>query len=317
MGLFAKSFVVDLGTSTTQVYERGIGVVLDEPSLVAVDNLGGKILAVGNAAKLVAEKNPDNVIIIKPLCAGAVSDYDMTRTMIKSFLGKCPTGLGKPHITIIAPGSITEVEKRAVREAFISAGAKTVSFVNKALVSALMVGIGQDKSGSMVIDIGGGTTELALLSFGGVISSKSIKVGGDSFDNAIKEYIRKNHGIIIGIKSAENIKCSLDSVGDGEIAVNGRDIKSGLPKTVFLCSAQIKDAIRNSIMQISDTAGSMLQESPADLVADVKEKGIVITGGSGRLSGLCSFISDHLNIPAHFSEKDSGFEEINKYLGGK
>ena len=307
MGLFTRSFVVDLGTSTTQVYERGAGVVLDEPSLVAVDKPGGKILAVGNAAKSLAEKNPDSVIIIKPLSNGAVSDYDITRAMIKSFLGKCPTSLGKPSIKVVLSGGITEVEKRAVREAFISAGAKNISFVNKALVSAFKAGVSQDKSGSMVIDIGGGTTELALLSFGGVISSKSIKVGGDSFDNAIKEYIRKDHGIIIGIKSAEDIKCSLDTVGDGEIAVNGRDIKSGLPKTVYLCSAQVKDAIRNCIIQISDMADNMLQEAPADLVADVKDKGIVITGGGGRLSGICNFMENRLNIAVCFAEENIDF----------
>ena len=311
MGLFTKSFVVDLGTSTTQVYERGAGVVLDEPSIVAVDKPGGKILAVGNAAKTIAEKNPDSVIIIKPLLNGAVSDYDVTRAMIKSFLRKCPVSLAKPHITVITSNGMTDVEKRAEREAFISAGAKTVTFVNKSHVCAIMA---EDKSGSMVIDIGGGTTELSLLSFGGVISSKSIKVGGDSLDNAIKEYIRKNHGIIIGIKSAENIKCSLDSVGDGEITVNGRDIKSGLPKTVFLCSAQIKDAMRNCIMDISDTAIGMMQEAPADLVADIKEKGIVITGGGGRVSGICELLGDILNIPVYYCENNTDY---GKYLGGK
>ena len=321
MSLFTKSFVVDLGTSTTQVYQRGAGVVLDEPSLVAVDKPGGKIVAVGNAAKSMTEKNPDNVIIIKPMSFGAVADYDLTRNMIKSFLRKCPSGLAKPRVTIIASGGITEVEKKAVKEAFMSAGAKSASFVNKGLVSALMAGVlDENAGGSMVIDIGGGTTELALLSFGGVISSKSIKVGGDSFDSSIKEYIRKNHGIVIGVKSAENVKCSLANTVDGEITACGRDIKTGLPKTIFLCPEQIKDAMRSCFTQISDAADSMLEEAPVDLVADIKGKGIVVTGGGGKLCGICSFLSDRLNIPVRYSMNDDPgqcCDEIIRYAGGR
>ena len=314
MGLFTKSFVVDLGTSTTQVYERGAGVVLDEPSIVAMDKPDGKIVAVGNAAMVAAEKNPDSIIITKPLLNGAVADYDITRSMIKSFLRKCPAGIAKPQVSIIVPGGITEVEKRAVKEAFLSAGAKAVSFADKALMCAHMSGVAKEMSGSMIIDIGGGTTELALFSFGGVVSSRSIRVGGDNFDSAIREYIRKNYDMIIGIRSAEHIKRSLDSVGEGDVAVNGRDIKSGLPKTVFLCSAGIMDAMRSCITEISDAAGSMLQDAPADLALDIKEKGILITGGGGRLSGLCGLLGNRLNMPVHYREKDPDFE---KYLGGK
>ncbi len=321
MSLFTKSFVVDLGTSTTQVYERKEGVVLDEPSLVAVDRLGGKILAVGASAKTMAEKSPDSVVIIKPLSNGAVSNYDMTRSMLKNFLQRCPAGITKPCVTVIASGSITDVEKRAVKEALIGAGAKSVAFISKAIAAALAAGVRVDDGrGSMVIDIGGGTTELALISFGGVISSKSIKVGGDSFDAAIKDYIRKSYGVIIGNKSAEEVKLSLKGLEDGETLINGRDIKTGLPKAVMLCSGQIKDAMRSSLLQISDVAGMMLEQAPLDLVADIKERGIFLTGGGAKLFGICDFLNRELNVPVRVSCAENPgkcYESIIMRSGGR
>lgn len=288
MSLFTKSFVIDLGTSTTQVYKRGEGVVLDEPSIVAVDRLGGKILAVGNSAKAMAEKTPDSVIIINPLLCGVVSDYEMTRSMLKNFFMKCPQGLTKPHVTVIASSAASDVEKRAVKEAFMGAGAKSVVFVNKAIVSALASGISpHDGKGCMVIDIGGGTTELAFISFGRVISSKSMKLGGNHFDEAIKDYVRKNQGVVIGNRVAEQIKISLKDINDSESIVNGRDVKTGLPKGVVLCGGQIKDSMRSVLLQIADAASVMLEQAPLDLVSDVKDRGIFLTGGGAKLWGIC------------------------------
>ncbi len=316
MSLFTKSFVIDLGTSTTQVYKRGEGVVLDEPSVVAVDRLGGKILAVGNSAKAMAEKTPDSVIIINPLTYGVVSDYDMTRSMLKVFFQKCPPGLTKPRVTVIASSAASDVEKRAVKEAFMGAGAKSVAFVNKSIASALVAGISPDEGrGCMVIDIGGGTTELAFISFGRVISSKSIKFGGNAFDEAIKDYVRKNHGVVIGSRVAEQIKISLKDISDGEKIVNGRDVKTGLPKGVILCGGQIKDSMRGVLLQIADAASVMLEQAPVDLVSDIKERGIFLTGGGARLWGICEFLSDVLNIPVQLSQNENIAECYESIIG--
>ena len=289
---------IDLGTASILVYIRGKGVVLKEPSVVAFDRDTNKIKAIGEDARLMLGRTPGNIVAVRPLRQGVISDYTVTEKMMKYFIQKA---LGKPRIAVCVPSGVTEVEKKAVEDATYQAGAREVSIIEEPIAAAIGAGIDISKPcGNMIVDIGGGTSDIAVISLGGTVVSASIKIAGDDFDEAIVRYMRKKHNLLIGERTAEDLKIKIGSCYKRAevdyMDVRGRNLVTGLPKTVKVSSEETEEALRETTAQIVETIHSVLEKTPPELAADIADRGIVLTGGGSLLRGLEDLISAKTGI---------------------
>ncbi len=306
---WATDVGVDLGTATVLVYVKGKGVVLREPSVVAMHRDTKQVLAIGEEARRMLGRTPGNIVAIRPLREGVIADYDVTEAMLKAFLRRVsgPRLLARPRMVICIPANVTTVEKRAVVEAAMEAGAKTATVVEEPLAAALGAGLDiTQPAGHMVIDIGGGTTDVAVLSLGGIVRTESIRIGGDKFDEAIARYMKMKYNLLIGERTAEEIKMTVGSAGcnsrNESMDVRGRDLMSGLPKTVTVTSAEVREAVSELVVSLCDTIKAVLEATPPELSADIVERGIVMTGGGSLLHGLDQVIAAETGVPAHLAE---------------
>ena len=308
MGLWTKNVAIDLGTANTIIYVKGRGIVVREPSVVAIDRYTGKVVAAGEEANKMIGRTPDNIIAIRPMKDGVIADFDITQAMIKHFIRKARVvGILKPRVVVCIPSGITEVERRAVEEAVIQAGAKEVALIEEPMAAAMGAGLPVNRAtGSMVMDIGGGTTEVAVISMGGIVSSRSIRIAGDAIDGAIVNYLKKNVGINIGDKMAEEIKMAIGSAYEDEeervFDVRGRDVRTGMPKTVQIRESQIREAMKENIDEMLEAVKMTLEHTPPELAADVMERGITLTGGGALIKGLDRLLAEVAKIPAHIAE---------------
>ncbi len=300
---------IDLGTASVLVYIKGKGIVLREPSVVAIDRNTNKILAVGEEARLMLGRTPGNIVAIRPLREGVISDYDITEKMLRYFIDKAigRRRLIKPRIVVCVPSDVTEVEKRAVIDAANNAGARTTRLIEEPIASAIGAGLDISKaSGNMVLDIGGGTTDIAVISLGGIVVSTSIKIAGDKFDEAIVRYMRKKHNIMIGERTAEELKINAGTAFPREeqlkVEVRGRNLISGLPKTIEVTSDEMLEALSEPVSAIADAVHSVLERTPPELSADISDRGIVMAGGGSLLNGLDKLISKRTGIPVYVAE---------------
>ena len=302
MFFFGQDIGIDLGTATVIAYIKGKGIVLREPSVVAVDNNTGDVLAVGQEARRMLGRTPGNIIATRPLKDGVISDYTVTEKMLKYFINKIGgKSIFAPRIMICIPSQVTEVEKKAVIDAASQAGARKVYLIEEPIAAAIGAGIDISKPcGNMILDIGGGTTDIAVISLGGSVVSTSIKVAGDKFDEAVVKYIKKKHNVIIGDRTAEelkvNIGCVYPKIQDVEMDIRGRDLGTGLPKTLTISSSEMMEALIEPAMMIVDAVHSVLEKTPPELAADISDKGIYMTGGGSLLDGLDKLLKEKTGI---------------------
>lgn len=306
---FATEVGIDLGTANVLVYIKGKGVVLDEPAVVAINSDTDEILAVGEEARLMLGRTPANIIAVRPLKDGVISDFDITERMLKYFVRKsCGTGrFFKPKIMVCVPSGVTEVEKRAVREAAEAAGGKAVYLMEEPVAAAIGAGLDiSEPDGKMVIDLGGGTTDVAVISLGGIVASDSVKMAGDKFDEAIIKYMRKVHKLYIGERTAEELKVKIGTAFPREESVKmecrGRDMVTGLPKTVEVTSEEMNEALSESLATICEAVHNVLEVTPPELSADISNSGIYLTGGGALLYGLDKKIKDRTGIEVIIAE---------------
>ncbi len=294
---------IDLGTASILVYIRGKGVVLKEPSVVAFDRDTNKIKAIGENARLMLGRTPGNIVAVRPLRQGVISDYKVTERMMKYFIQKAmgKRMFRKPRVAVCVPSGVTEVEKKAVEDATYEAGAREVSIIEEPIAAAIGAGIDISRPcGNMIVDIGGGTSDIAVISLGGTVVSASIKVAGDDFDEAIVRWMRKKHNLLVGERTAEDLKIKIGTVYDVEEEtfqdVRGRDLVTGLPKTITVSSKETEEALREPVNQIVETIHSVLEKTPPELAADIADRGIVLTGGGSLLRGLEELIHSRTGI---------------------
>ncbi|CAM2753956.1 rod shape-determining protein [Hathewaya histolytica] len=300
---------IDLGTATVLVYIKGKGVILKEPSVVAIDKTNDRVLAVGEEARQMIGRTPGNIVAIRPLKDGVISDYDMTEKMLKHFIRKA-CGRKKsssPRVAVCVPCEATEVERRAVKDAARMAGAKMIELIEEPVAAAIGAGLDISKaSGNMVIDIGGGTTDIAVISLGGMVVRQSIKVAGDEFDEAIIKYIRKTHKLMIGERTAEDLKVNIGcayEVEEKKMEIRGRDLITGLPKNIEVTSSEMREALSEAVSAIAECAHSVLEKTPPELASDIADKGIVMTGGGALLNGLDKLVQEHTKVPVYVAEE--------------
>lgn len=306
----ARDIGVDLGTANILIYVKGRGIVLREPSVVAMERDSGRVLAIGEEAKRMLGRTPGNIVATRPLREGVIADYDVTEAMLKHFIHRVAPNrfLMKPNIMICIPVGVTTVERRAVLEAAIEAGAKKASLIEEPLAAALGAGLDITRpNGNMVVDIGGGTSDLAVLSLGGVVLSDSLRVGGDKFDEAIVRYVKKEYNLLIGERSAEELKIGIGTAypmeTDGDsMEIRGRDLLTGLPKNVHITAKETYEALEEPVTAIVDAIKSVLERTPPELAADIVDHGLVLTGGGAMLRGLDKLIGEETGIPAHLAE---------------
>lgn len=320
---------IDLGTASILVYIRGKGVVLKEPSVVAFDRDTNKIKAIGEEARLMLGRTPGNIVAVRPLRQGVISDYTVTEKMMKYFIQKAmgKKTFRKPRISVCVPSGVTEVEKKAVEDATYQAGAREVAIIEEPIAAAIGAGIDISRPcGNMIVDIGGGTTDIAVISLGGTVVSTSIKIAGDDFDEAIVRYMRSKHNLLIGERTAEDIKIKIgNAFPKAEIAtmdVRGRNLVTGLPKTVEVSSEETQEALRTPTTQIVEAVHSVLEKTPPELAADVADRGIVLTGGGALLRGLEELIEDKTGINTMTAEHPMtcvaiGTGKYVEFLSGK
>ena len=305
----ARDIGIDLGTASILVYVKGKGVVLREPSVVAIDKNTGKLLKVGTEAQNMLGRTPGNIVAIRPLREGVISDNDMTERMLREFIHKvAPTHFFKPRLVICVPSGITEVEERAVIDAGIQAGARKVYLIEEPVAAAIGAGIDISlPDGHMIVDIGGGTTDVAVISLGGTVVSTSLKVAGDDFDEAIVRYMKKKHNLLIGDRTAEDIKIKIGTtyplIENEAMEVSGRNLVTGLPKTVTVTSAETERALQGTSNQIIEAIISVLERTPPELSADILERGIMLTGGGAKLRGLEEMIEERTGINTMTAEE--------------
>ncbi len=305
--IFSTDLAIDLGTANTLVYVKGKGIVANEPSMVAVyrDNRGNqKILAVGEEAKEMLGRTPGNITPIRPLREGVIADFEAAEQMIRYFIIKAHNrkALVRPRVVVCVPSGITPVERRAVKESAESAGAREVYLVEEPMAAALGAGLPiMEPSGSMIVDIGGGTTEVAVISLAGIVVSHSIRVGGDKMDEAIAQYVRRKYNLFIGERTAEKIKLSLgNAYPDDEektMEIKGRDLLSGIPKTYEISSSEVREALSDPLQQIVDVIKTTLEKTPPELASDIVDKGIILTGGGALLKNIDVLIRNTVNLP--------------------
>jgi rod shape-determining protein MreB len=312
LGFFSSDLAIDLGTANTLVSIKGKGIVINEPSVVAIkdDKHKKKVLAVGKAAKEMVGKTPKNIVAIRPMKNGVIADFSVTEEMIRYFIQKVHNrkGLIRPRIVICVPYGLTQVERKAVKESAMSAGAREVYLIEEPMAAAIGAGLPiKDPQGSMVIDIGGGTTEIGVISLGGLVVSKSIRVAGDKFDRSIVDYINKKYNLIIGERVAEEIKMEIGSAvkldEELKMQVQGKNRISGLLETITVTSEDIREALKEPVKEIGEALKQVLEETPADLAGDIVENGIVLTGGGALLKGLDKYLSDLVLLPVYIAEE--------------
>jgi rod shape-determining protein MreB len=309
-GFFSNDMAIDLGTANTLVYVKGEGIVLNEPSIVAIHQADNTVLAVGKEAKAMLGRTPGNIVAIRPLKDGVIADFDVTEKMLGYFIRRVHKrrALVRPRIVIGVPSGITQVEKRAVRDSAMQAGAREVYLIEEPMAAAIGAGMPiTEPGGNMVVDIGGGTTEVAVISLSGIVYSRSVRIAGDEMDEAIVQYIRKNYNLLVGERRAEEIKIRLGSAYPmgGErrtMEVKGRDLIDGIPKTIVIGDDEIREALREPIMTIVDAVRTALERTPPELAADIVDKGIVLTGGGALLKGLDLLLRQETNLPITVAE---------------
>lgn len=307
--IFTKDMGIDLGTANTLVYIDGQDVVIREPSVVAIQTNTREVLAVGEEAKNMIGRTPGSIVAIRPLKDGVIADFDVTQNMLKYFIKKAngKRSIFQPRVVVCVPSGVTEVEKRAVEEAAIQAGARDAYLIEEPMAAAIGAGLPvHEPTGSLVVDIGGGTTEVAIISLGGIVTSKSIRVGGDELDESIVNYIKKEYNLMIGERTAESIKITIGSASMAEketkMPARGRDLLTGLPKTIDITSTEIYEALHEPIHHIVDAIKSTLEKTPPELAADVMEQGIMLTGGGALLQGIDTLIHRETGMPVKIAE---------------
>ncbi|MBN2059294.1 MAG: rod shape-determining protein [Deltaproteobacteria bacterium] len=312
LGLFSNDLAIDLGTANTLVYVKGKGIVLSEPSVVAVrkDAKGGsKVLAVGKEAKMMLGRTPGNIVAIRPMKDGVIADFEITEAMLRHFIRKVHnrTTLVRPRIIICVPSGITQVEKRAVRESAESAGAREVFLIEEPMAAAIGAGLPiTEPTSNMIVDIGGGTTEVAVISLAGIVYSKSVRVGGDKMDEAILQYIKRKYNLLIGLSTAEIIKTTIGNAYPAEkvetIEVKGRDLVTGIPKILTIDSDEVRKSISEQVETIVETVRIALEQTPPELAADIVDSGIVLTGGGALLKDLDVLLREETKLPITITE---------------
>ena len=317
---------IDLGTANTLVCIKGKGIVMREPSVVAVDIRNDSVLAVGEQAYDMIGRTPDSIVAVRPLKDGVIADFDLTATMLKHFIRKAakPGIFSKPRIVICMPTGVTEVERRAVENAAVQAsGSKNVILIEEPMAAAIGAGMPVDEpTGSMVVDIGGGTSEVAVISLGDIVTSCSVRVAGDKFDEAIVTYIKKTYNLLIGDRTAEEIKITIGSAypypDEKDMLVKGRSLESGLPKDVTITAEEIRDALADPLMIIVEAVKNTLEKTPPELSADIIDHGIMLTGGGAMLRGLDRLVMQETGMPVHVADRplDCVVEGADKRLGG-
>ncbi len=314
LGMLSSDMAIDLGTANTLVYVKGRGIVLNEPSVIAIMNKGGKkqVLEVGNAAKMMLGRTPGNIEAIRPMRDGVIADFEVAEEMIKHFIRKVHNrrSFANPMIIICVPSGATAVERRAIQESALSAGARRVYLIEEPMAAAIGANLPvTEATGSMIVDIGGGTTEVAVLSLGGIVYARSVRVGGDKMDEAIISYIRRHHNLLVGEASAERIKKEVgcarapEKAQETRITIKGRDLLNGVPKEITLSQAQIADALQEPVSQIIEAVKVALEATPPELAADIVDKGIVLTGGGALLSNLDQVLRDETGLPVSIADE--------------
>ena len=308
--MFSKDIGIDLGTANTLVYMKGKGVVMREPSVVAVDVKRDMVLAVGHEAKEMIGRTPGSIVAIRPLKDGVIADFEITATMLKYFIKSVVRGglFSKPRIIICIPSGVTEVERNAVEDAARQAGGKYVELIEEPMAAAIGAGLPVDSPvGNMVVDIGGGTSEVGIVSLGDIVASCSVRVAGDKFDEAIVTYIKKKYNLLIGERTAEDIKVTIGSAypyeGEGAMMVKGRNLVDGLPKNIRITAAEVREALKDPLMTIIDAILSTLEKSPPELSADIIDNGIMLTGGGALLRGMDKLVAEETGMPVRIAER--------------
>lgn len=311
LGLFSNDIGIDLGTANTLVYVKDRGIVLREPSVVAMEADTRKVLAVGDEAKRMLGRTPGNIVAVRPMKDGVISDFEVTEEMLKQFIKKVHKGRSflapRPRVVIAVPSGITEVEKRAVRESAYHAGARLVTLIEEPMAAAIGVGLPvQEAAGNMIVDIGGGTTEVAIISLAGIVFSRSIRVAGDELDEAIINYMKRAYNLVIGERTAEEIKIKIGSAypleKETSIEVKGRDMVAGLPKTLTVTSQEVREALLDPVSTIVESVRITLERCPPELSADLVERGIVLAGGGALLRGLDRLVAEETGLPVYVAE---------------
>ena len=308
-GKMTKDMGIDLGTANTLVYIKGQGIVVREPSVVAIRDDSKEVLAVGEEAKRMIGRTPGNIVAIRPMKDGVIADFDVTQSMLSYFIQKAAAkkGVVSPRIAICVPFGVTEVEKRAIEEAARTAGAKDAFLIEEPMAAAIGAGLRiEEPEGNMVVDIGGGTSEIAIISLGGIVTAKSIRLGGDELDEAIVNYVKKEYSLMIGERTAEDVKIRIGSAykegEEMEMEIRGRDLISGLPKTMQISSSEVRDALRDPVNSIVDGIKSTLEKTPPELASDIMENGIMLTGGGALLKGLDKLVKEETGMPVKIAE---------------
>lgn len=306
---FSNDIAIDLGTANTLVYLKGSGIVLNEPSVVAVDQKSKKVYAVGAEAKSMLGKTPDHITAVRPMKDGVIADFEITEVMLREFIRKSQKKrfFIRPRIVISVPSGITEVERRAVTDSAQNAGARDVYLVAEPIAAAIGVGLPVDKpSGNMIIDIGGGTTEIAVIALNGIVTDISIRVGGDEMDEVIVQHVKKAYNLLIGDQTAEHVKMVLGTATrlekEEEMEIKGRDLVSGIPKTLRISSVEIREALAEPLSQITAALKTALEQTPPELAADIVDRGIVMTGGGSLLRGIDVLLKEETNLPINVVE---------------
>ncbi len=306
---FSRDMGIDLGTANTLVYVKGRGIVIREPSVVAIQKDTNELLAVGEEAKEMIGRTPSNIVAIRPLKDGVIADFDITQAMLRYFIKKVIGGKAfvRPRVVVGVPSGVTEVEKRAVIDATVQAGAREAYLIEEPMAAAIGAGLPvQEPTGNMVVDIGGGTTEVAVISLGGIVASRSIRIGGDEMDESIVQYIKKNYNLLIGERTAEEVKINVGSAlaptTEEKYEIRGRDLVTGLPKTIVVTSTQVQQALSEPVAGIIDAVKNTLERTPPELASDIMDRGIVMTGGSSMLRNLDKLLSIETGMPVHLSE---------------
>lgn len=311
IGLFSKDMGMDLGTANSLVYVKGKGIVIREPSVVAIQKDSGQVLAVGEEAKRMIGRTPGNIVAIRPLKDGVIADFDVTQSMIKYFINKALRGrtfLVRPRVVVGVPSGVTAVEERAVREAALQAGAREAYLIEEPMAAAIGSGLPvHEPTGNMIVDIGGGTTEVAVISLGGIVTSRSIRIASDEMDEAIINHVKRTYNLMIGERTAEQIKIQIGTAYPIEVTetdeVRGRDLVSGLPKTVQITSIEIYKALSEPVTSIIDAIKATLEHTPPELAADIMDRGIVMAGGGSLLRGLDRLVSEETGMPVHLADE--------------
>jgi rod shape-determining protein MreB len=311
LGLLSHDVGIDLGTANTLVTVRHRGIVISEPSVVALDTRSKRVLAIGAEAKRMVGRTPANIVAIRPLRDGVISDFDVTEQMIRYFIQKVHdryARIPRPRVLVGIPSGVTEVEKRAVRDATINAGARWARLIEEPMAAAIGAGLPvSEPSGSLIVDIGGGTTEVAVVSLGGIVVSRSIRIGGDEMDTDIVAFARREYNLLMGERTAEEIKIAVGSAypnerGERTVTFRGRDLLTGLPRSVEVGSDQIREALEPSVQQIIDAIKETIEETPPELVADIMDQGIVLAGGGALLLGLDKRVAESTQMPVHVAD---------------